>query len=124
MKIYNIHLVLIATMIISCSGESIWDGIVEKVTDVFDNLGLPHAGEPCAGKIGEPCAYWDGRGNRIEAPAYICKMTFIEFKIGKSGVGAGTCQMTSWMVVIVLALAVVAVLALVGCLCHCIGGGR
>ena len=123
MKTYNLHLVLIATMIISCSGESIWDGIVDKVTDIADNFGFPHAGELCTVDIGESCVYLDGRGNLVEAPFYECKMD-IGIKIGKLELGKGTCQMRSWFVVVVLALAVVAVLALLGCVCQCIGGGR
>ena len=123
MKTFNVHVLLIATMIISCSGESIWDGIVDKVTDVADNLGFPHAGEVCAVDIGESCVYLDGRRNLVEAPFYECKMD-IGIKIFKLELGKGTCQMRSWFVVVVLALAVVAVLALFGCLCQCLGGGR
>ena len=123
MKTYNFHLVLIATMIISCSGESIWDGIVDKVTDAAYNLGFPHAGKRCAVAIGESCVYSDGRGNLVHAPFYECKMDigimFLDIELGK-----GTCQMRSWFVVVVLALAVVSVLALLGCVCQCIGGGR
>ena len=88
-----------------------------------DNLGFPHAGEVCVVDIGESCVYLDGRGNLVEAPFYECKMD-IGIKIGKLELGKGTCQMRSWFVVVVLALAIVAVLALLGCVCQCIGGAR
>ena len=105
----------------SGQSSSSWQDVKNSVTNIFRNLGVPRAGEPCAilGRDLNRCiAAKDG--SIEEVPFLEC-----DGIVGIDGLlEAGVCNVKGWIVFLMLFLFVAIPMSLLGCVCcFCCGCG-
>ena len=105
--------------IVSSTSEdaSVWQDIVQKVTEIAKDAGVPRAGEVCFNFLKEDktclATYKDGeRVQILECNSYV----------GIGGLDVGICQVKAWIISIALALIVIIPLSILACICCCCCG--
>ena len=98
------------------SGQEVntWQDIKNTMTEVLRNLGLPRAGQPCVnvGRDYNRCIA-ENDGSLEEIPFLECDQV-----VGIDGLlGAGVCNVKSWIVFLVLLIIAAIPISILSCLC-------
>ena len=101
---------------VSSTGKdaSVWQDIVSKATDIARGAGVPRAGEPCLnfGEKDKTCLVQIDDGEFVQVPILECNLL-----VGIGDIGAGVCQVKSWILYLSLALIIVIPLGLLWSIC-------
>ena len=96
---------------------SVWEEIIDSVTNFAREIGYPRAGHPCVdlGKGLQRCVAVDEDGNVEEVPFLECDQL-----VGVLGVGVGECKVTGWAVFLLIAVVITIPVSLImGLACCC-----